>query len=220
MTNPGWTHERVERLKVLWSAGKSASEIARELQGGVTRNGVIGKVHRLGLSGRETPSALQTKVVRGVRAPVVKKAPASGSIYAPASRPPKPTGAAVLFSRPSASDPVEAEKLRAEHRAVGEAAIKATAAQTVASPDASPFLEARHGCKWPIGEGAAMLFCCNPVERGNYCAGHAQIAYTATPQRRNYTNGKAATLLTRHDGVEYRKPKAANDGLWDSERAA
>ncbi|MFQ8430063.1 GcrA family cell cycle regulator [Amaricoccus sp. W119] len=46
-----WTDERVEMLKVMWSEGKSASQIAKEL-GGVTRNAVIGKVHRLGLSNR------------------------------------------------------------------------------------------------------------------------------------------------------------------------
>jgi GcrA cell cycle regulator len=46
-----WTDERVELLKKLWSEGLSASQIAGEL-GGVTRNAVIGKVHRLGLSGR------------------------------------------------------------------------------------------------------------------------------------------------------------------------
>ena len=46
-----WTEERVEQLKKLWSDGLSASQIAGEL-GNVTRNAVIGKVHRLGLSGR------------------------------------------------------------------------------------------------------------------------------------------------------------------------
>src|SRR5438067_964924 len=46
-----WTDERVEHLKKLWSDGLSASQIAAEL-GGITRNAVIGKVHRLGLSGR------------------------------------------------------------------------------------------------------------------------------------------------------------------------
>ena len=46
-----WTDERVEALKVMWTEGKSASQIAKEL-GGVTRNAVIGKVHRLGLSNR------------------------------------------------------------------------------------------------------------------------------------------------------------------------
>src|SRR5712691_3413217 len=52
-----WTDERVELLKKLWADGLSASRIAAEL-GGVTRNAVIGKVHRLGLSGRaKTPSS-------------------------------------------------------------------------------------------------------------------------------------------------------------------
>ncbi|MEO8927828.1 MAG: GcrA family cell cycle regulator, partial [Caulobacteraceae bacterium] len=51
----GWTDERVEILKKLWLDGHSASQIAKQL-GGVTRNAVIGKVHRLGLSGRATPS--------------------------------------------------------------------------------------------------------------------------------------------------------------------
>ncbi len=46
-----WTDERVEQLKKLWEAGLSASQIAGEL-GNITRNAVIGKVHRLGLSGR------------------------------------------------------------------------------------------------------------------------------------------------------------------------
>src|SRR5476651_1425507 len=51
----GWTDERVEVLKKLWLDGHSASQIAKQL-GGVTRNAVIGKVHRLGLSGRAAPS--------------------------------------------------------------------------------------------------------------------------------------------------------------------
>ena len=50
-----WTDERVEQLKTLWTEGLSASQIARAL-GGVTRNAVIGKVHRLGLAGRATPA--------------------------------------------------------------------------------------------------------------------------------------------------------------------
>src|SRR5204863_6919853 len=51
-----WTEERVELLKKLWQDGLSASQIAAEL-GGVTRNAVIGKVHRLGLSGRGQPTS-------------------------------------------------------------------------------------------------------------------------------------------------------------------
>ena len=51
MTVLTWSDDRVEQLKKLWEAGLSASQIAAEL-GNVTRNAVIGKVHRLGLSGR------------------------------------------------------------------------------------------------------------------------------------------------------------------------
>jgi GcrA cell cycle regulator len=50
-----WTDERVEQLKSLWTEGLSASQIARVL-GNVTRNAVIGKVHRLGLAGRAAPT--------------------------------------------------------------------------------------------------------------------------------------------------------------------
>lgn len=50
-----WTDDRVELLKSLWGAGKTAAEIAKELGEGLTRNAVIGKAHRLGLSGRITP---------------------------------------------------------------------------------------------------------------------------------------------------------------------
>src|ERR1700761_3239434 len=54
----GWTDDRVSTLKKLWLEGLSASQIAKQL-GGVTRNAVIGKVHRLGLSGRAAPSQPQ-----------------------------------------------------------------------------------------------------------------------------------------------------------------
>ena len=62
----GWTEDRVGVLKKLWLEGLSASQIAKQL-GGVTRNAVIGKVHRLGLSGRATPSKPARVVV--ARAP-------------------------------------------------------------------------------------------------------------------------------------------------------
>jgi GcrA cell cycle regulator len=55
-----WTDDRVDLLKKLWQEGLSASQIAGRL-GGVTRNAVIGKVHRLGLSGRATTSRLKSR---------------------------------------------------------------------------------------------------------------------------------------------------------------
>ena len=50
-----WTDEQIELLKTLWSQGKPASEIALVLGCDVTRNAVIGKSHRLGLTGRPSP---------------------------------------------------------------------------------------------------------------------------------------------------------------------
>lgn len=54
-----WTEERISRLKKLWTDGKSASQIAVAF-GDITRNAVIGKVHRLGLSSRPSPIRKQT----------------------------------------------------------------------------------------------------------------------------------------------------------------
>src|SRR5437762_6826798 len=63
-----WTDERVELLKKLWADGLSASQIAAEL-GGITRNAVIGKVHRLGLSGRAKSSSSASPRPRKPRSP-------------------------------------------------------------------------------------------------------------------------------------------------------
>ena len=74
----GWTEERVGLLKRLWLEGLSASQIAKQL-GGVTRNAVIGKVHRLGLSGRATPSSPPRPTFKAPRAP----RPVSNTALAP-----------------------------------------------------------------------------------------------------------------------------------------
>ena len=69
-----WTEERVETLKKMWAEGQSASQIAKEL-GGVTRNAVIGKVHRLGLSNRATAgAATKEKAAKADAAPKPKAA--------------------------------------------------------------------------------------------------------------------------------------------------
>ena len=60
-----WTDERIELLRKLWLEGLSASQIARELANGISRNAVIGKVHRLGMSGRvktAAPASVRPKV--------------------------------------------------------------------------------------------------------------------------------------------------------------
>ena len=69
-----WTEERVELLKKLWAEGLSASQIAGRL-GGVTRNAVIGKVHRLGLAGRATSSRSSAPRPRRTHVPRANRAP-------------------------------------------------------------------------------------------------------------------------------------------------
>ena len=71
-----WTDERVETLKKMWGEGQSASQIAKEL-GGVTRNAVIGKVHRLGLSNRAGASS----------SPAPERKAAKADTPAPAAKP-------------------------------------------------------------------------------------------------------------------------------------
>jgi GcrA cell cycle regulator len=65
-----WTDERVALLKKLWEKGLSASQIASEL-GGVTRNAVIGKAHRMGLASRPSPLKTETQKPKAAK----KKAP-------------------------------------------------------------------------------------------------------------------------------------------------
>ena len=90
-TCPGWDNIRVEVLSRLWLDGLSASQIARELGGGVTRNAVVGKVHRLGLSGRAVPAspraiALRFRRPNAVQAPKTPRpAPAPKVQAAPAA---------------------------------------------------------------------------------------------------------------------------------------
>ena len=89
-----WTDERVELLKKLWADGLSASQIAAEL-GGITRNAVIGKVHRLGLSGRaKSPSS---------SAPRPRKARSSGMMRVPRAVDARQYRVAPTITRPSPS---------------------------------------------------------------------------------------------------------------------
>ncbi len=85
-----WTDERVEKLKELWGEGMSASQIAKAL-GGVTRNAVIGKVHRLGLSNRGSggTAPAEEKPAKPAKASR-SKAAAQPKEAAPAPEEPKP----------------------------------------------------------------------------------------------------------------------------------
>ena len=96
-----WTDERVETLKKMWAEGQSASQIAKEL-GGVTRNAVIGKVHRLGLSNRVGPGAAAEDEVEV--APVVVPTPAPAPAK-PAAAPPRAAAPVAAPEAPVAAAP-------------------------------------------------------------------------------------------------------------------
>ena len=96
-----WTDERVETLKKLWQEGHSASQIAKTL-GGVTRNAVIGKVHRLGLSGRAAPSQPARPLYKPQRPP----RPASTPQHAPATASAPLRRTDPVLARPVISQPV------------------------------------------------------------------------------------------------------------------
>jgi GcrA cell cycle regulator len=102
MSLPGWSEDRVERLKALWADGLSASQVAKEL-GGVTRNAVIGKIHRLGLAGRAAggriarPRPASSPRPRRLAAP--RATPRVPMIAAPVAAPvPAPEGPGLIAS--------------------------------------------------------------------------------------------------------------------------
>ncbi|GLK57196.1 GcrA cell cycle regulator [Methylopila capsulata] len=178
-----WTDERVELLKKLWADGLSASQIAAEL-GGVTRNAVIGKVHRLGLSGRA--KAAPTAVAR-IRKPVASPTrPAASSGNGGASRPQQQ---AVYASRGNAAL-AAAPVMEARH--VAAPAPRPVAMQLV---ETTPFacesvtiMELKENmCRWPLGDPsqAEFRFCGGRSTPGHaYCPHHATIAYQPANDRR------------------------------------
>ncbi len=158
-----WTEDRVEVLKKLWAEGHSASQIAKEL-GGVTRNAVIGKVHRLGLSGRATPSRPVKRPPRLAR-PKPRIQP-DGSIVTP-----KPQR---VVTEP---DLKPNEKV---------AMLAALPPQPLADGEAATILTLRDSmCKWPIGDPAdpKFAFCGRKSTCGPYCAEHAKVAFQPAKKR-------------------------------------
>jgi len=91
-----WTDERVELLKKMWAEGKSASQIAKEL-GSVTRNAVIGKVHRLGLASRIAGDA------EGAAEPAPAPSPAAAPVPPPSAAAPPPASSPAPASAPAAT---------------------------------------------------------------------------------------------------------------------
>lgn len=173
-----WTDERVDLLKKLWTEGLSASQIATRLGNGVTRNAVIGKVHRLNLTGRtQQPRSTVPRAPRKAREP---------------SHPGRSTG---MPSMPAAGNTA----LKAFARSVPEP-------RQAALPEPKPLRLVdlpRDGrvtilhlsdktCKWPIGDPGHDDFCfCghNPREGSPYCEYHARLAYQPLQDRRSRRYG-------------------------------
>ncbi|MPZ36554.1 MAG: GcrA cell cycle regulator [Rhizobiales bacterium] len=157
-----WTDERVEMLKKLWSDGLSASQIAAEL-GGITRNAVIGKVHRLGLSGRaKSPSSAAPR----------QRKPRSHTHMLRVSRPAMRgnTALAQAFEYEVAEEPELLDNV-----------IPIGQRRTILELNEDT-------CRWPIGDpGSSDFFFCggHSLTGLPYCAHHSRIAYQPANMRRD-----------------------------------
>jgi GcrA cell cycle regulator len=185
MTN-GWTEDRVTLLKKLWTDGLSASQIAKQL-GGVTRNAVIGKVHRLGLAGRAAPS----RPIKRVVAPIVRAKPTLAVAAASAeSTPVAAISEKSAFVALDASIDAEIQPEAASALAQAFASIKAAKpkAKTVREGEIIGVLQlGPNMCKWPIGDpgDADFGFCGSQCgSSAVYCEEHAAIAYQPAMSRR------------------------------------
>jgi GcrA cell cycle regulator len=161
MTVISWTDDRVEQLKKLWESGLSASQIAAEL-GNITRNAVIGKVHRLGLSGRaKSPSSAAPRQRK------VRPAQNMMRISRPMSR--GNTALAHVFEAEPEPDPIAFDNV-------------------VPMSQRRTLLELTEDtCHWPIGDpSSSEFFFCGgkAVASLPYCSHHSRVAYQPASERR------------------------------------
>lgn len=179
MTEAGaWTEDRVELLKKLWSDGLSASQIAGEL-GSVTRNAVIGKVHRLGLSGRaKSPAAPGAARATPARKPPVRSPshPMGGGASAGLTR-----GANALAPQFQPDAEAQADPDVAPAPAPSEDVV-VPFSERVTIMDLREYM-----CRWPMGDPTTpeFRFCGGRSQTGMpYCSYHARIAYQPAADRR------------------------------------
>ncbi|HWD12693.1 GcrA family cell cycle regulator [Pseudochrobactrum sp. sp1633] len=182
-----WTDERVELLKKLWSEGLSASQIAAQL-GGVSRNAVIGKVHRLKLSGRGKTTTAAPRSKKPAPAPVAAPRPAttsnvssmsaasvSAAQAAPRATVMKSSGGAALQAEILA-DAVAAPIIRSNENVVVPISRHLTLLQLT-----------ERTCKWPVGDPLHddFHFCGHESgESSPYCSYHSKLAFQPTAERR------------------------------------
>lgn len=169
-----WSSERIEQLRSLWHDGLSASQIATHL-GGITRNAVIGKAHRLGLTGR--PSPIKNRPA-GVPRPRPVRRP---RVEAPASVAPR------AIARPPAAPPRHME-------------IRPAPIEVEDVPGATILTLTDRICKWPIGDPRHpdFHFCGRASAEGlPYCADHARRAYQPPARRSGERDDHAQRLSSR-----------------------
>ena len=162
-----WNDERVELLKKLWTDGLSASQIAAEL-GGVTRNAVIGKVHRLGLSGRARSQS--------------SSAPRQQRKAAPSPRPPMRS-----MSMPQVRGNVALAPMLLSEAFI-QPQLRPQQDVVVPMSRRVQIMELKEAmCKWPLGDPthADFVFCGADCNFGTpYCTHHSSIAYQPPTERR------------------------------------
>ena len=193
-----WTDERVEKLKELWAEGMSASQIAKVL-GGVTRNAVIGKVHRLGLSNRGP--AVPGEETKSAEAPKPKTPPAPKAAQpAPPDPEPEPAPAPTPAPAPVARRTPPAIRDATQPRAPGaptpeEEAARATLAEIEKIAKRISLLElTERTCKWPIGDPTDpdFVFCGLPCVPGKpYCQYHVAVAFQPMSSRRDRARARS-----------------------------
>jgi GcrA cell cycle regulator len=105
-----WTDERIDQLKQMWERGMTASQIAEEL-GGVSRNAVIGKAHRLGLQARPSPVKATDSTPKAAPQSRKTAAPAESAAPRPVAKP-KEKPAPVVAAEPRVAAPVSDAGLR------------------------------------------------------------------------------------------------------------
>jgi len=186
-----WTEERVDVLKTMWGEGRSASQIAKEL-GGVTRNAVIGKVHRLGLSNRATaaakPATAEKPATATATEPLKAKAPEKPPEAPPAPEivapirvaPPVPRKPIIRAGQPLPPQP-SANEVSAEALATVKEVEKLAKRLTLMELT-------ERTCKWPVGDPATtqFWFCGHPVQPGKpYCEAHVAVAFQPMSSRRD-----------------------------------
>ncbi|RWX76900.1 GcrA cell cycle regulator [Neorhizobium lilium] len=170
-----WTDERVEKLKRLWAEGLSASQIAAQL-GGVSRNAVIGKVHRLNLPGRAKAGGVAAASRAPAKRPAVAPRPATFASRVTPARPiARTVGATAL------QEEIDVDTVR-EIAVTSKGNVVVPISKQLALTDLT-----ERTCKWPVGDPLKddFHFCgCESPDASPYCAYHARLAYQPVHERR------------------------------------